>query len=79
MNVELLRITEPSGKTVLLVTHSITEAVLLSDKVVVMTPRPGRVARVLTIDLPRPRTLAMRFDPQFADYAETIRQLIVGG
>ncbi len=78
MNVELLRITEPSGKTVLLVTHSITEAVLLSDKVVVMTPRPGRVARVMSIELPRPRTLEMRFDARFAGYAEDIRQEITG-
>ncbi|HMD46987.1 MAG TPA: ABC transporter ATP-binding protein [Acidimicrobiales bacterium] len=61
------------GATVLLVTHDIAEAVLLSDRVYVMTPRPGRVAGVLTVDLPRPRTLALRDDEAFAAVERRLR------
>jgi NitT/TauT family transport system ATP-binding protein len=76
MSVELLRIWEERKKTILFVTHSIPEAVLLADEVVVMTPRPGRIARVLDIDLPRPRELEMEYDVQFRKYAEEVRSLI---
>jgi NitT/TauT family transport system ATP-binding protein len=62
------------GKTVLFVTHSITEAVFLSDRVLVMTPRPGRVDRIVEVDLPRPRRLAVRESPAFAAYARQIRE-----
>lgn len=66
LNLELIGICEQTRVTVLFVTHSIREAVLLSDRVVVMTPRPGRISRVIPIDLPRPRTLATRDADAFA-------------
>jgi NitT/TauT family transport system ATP-binding protein len=63
--------------TVLFITHSIAEAVFLSDRVVVMTPRPGCIDRIINIDLPRPRTLAMRETPKFADYSRQILDLFL--
>jgi NitT/TauT family transport system ATP-binding protein len=74
MNEELQRIWQESQKTVLLVTHSIPEAVYLADRVVVMTPRPGRIVEVIDIDLPRPRRLAMQTTPQFGRYTDAIRR-----
>jgi NitT/TauT family transport system ATP-binding protein len=65
MQTELLQIWERTQKTVLFVTHSIEEAAYLSDRVVVMTARPGRTKEVLRIDLPRPREYEMRLTPQF--------------
>jgi NitT/TauT family transport system ATP-binding protein len=65
LNMEVARIHEVTGVTVLLVTHSIRESVLLSDRIVVMTPRPGRVATILDVPLARPRRLATRDDPAF--------------
>jgi NitT/TauT family transport system ATP-binding protein len=76
MSFELLRIWEEKRKTILFVTHSIPEAILLADRVVVMTPRPGRVARVLPIDLPRPRRVEMEFGERFKGYSEEVRSLI---
>ena len=74
MNLELLHIWQEAKKTVLFITHSIAEAVFLGDRVVVMTPRPGKVDDILTIDLPRPRATAMRDDPRFIDYVKKIRE-----
>jgi NitT/TauT family transport system ATP-binding protein len=76
MSLELLRIWDERRKTILFVTHSIPEAILLSDRVVVMTPRPGRLARVLEIELPRPRRVDMEFDDRFKKHSEEIRSLI---
>ena len=79
MSLELLRIWEERRKTILFVTHSIPEAILLADRVVVMSPRPGRVARVLRVDLPRPRTMELEFDPRFKAHSDEIRSLIFAG
>ena len=73
MNLELLRIWEASRKTVLFVTHSIPEAVFLSDKVIVLTPRPSRVARIFEITLPRLRKLSVCYTQEFGDYCDAIR------
>ena len=73
---ELLRIWDVDKKTVVFVTHNIPEAILLADRVVAMSPRPGRVAKVIAIELPRPRTLDMQFLPQFKAYSDEIRALI---
>jgi NitT/TauT family transport system ATP-binding protein len=76
MNLEVLRIWHGSRKTVVFVTHSITEAVFLSDRVFAMTPRPGTVAAVIKIDLPRPRALGMVNTERFGAYAARIRGLL---
>ncbi|PJE38761.1 sulfonate ABC transporter ATP-binding protein [Pseudooceanicola lipolyticus] len=67
LNMELARIHEVTGVSVVLVTHSIREAVLLSDRIVVMTPRPGRIERILDDPLPRPRSLGTRLLPEYED------------
>jgi NitT/TauT family transport system ATP-binding protein len=63
--------------SVLFITHSIAEAVFLSDRVIVMTPRPGRIDQVIDVDLPRPRTLAIRESPRFAALSRQILDLFV--
>src|SRR5204863_8822500 len=76
MSLELLRVWEERRKTILFVTHSVPGAILLADRVVVMTARPGRIARVLTVDLPRPRTMELEFDPRFKAASDEVRSLI---
>jgi len=78
MSLELLRIWSERPKTILFVTHSIPEAILLADRVVVMSPRPGRIARVLAVDLPRPRTMDLEFDARFKAVSDEVRSLIYG-
>jgi NitT/TauT family transport system ATP-binding protein len=73
---ELLRIWELHKKTVLFVTHNIPEAILLADRVVAMSPRPGRIEKVFSIEFARPRTLDMQFLPEFKSYSDEIRALI---
>lgn len=70
---ELQRLWIERPRTGILVTHSVTEAVALADRVVVMTPRPGRVARVVDIDLPRPRPAELLGDPRAAELAAEVR------
>ncbi len=76
MSFELLRIWEERRKTILFVTHSIPEAILLADRVVVMTPRPGKIERIFEIDLPRPRVYEMEFNERFKALNSEIRSLI---
>lgn len=74
MGFELLRIWQERPKTVLFVTHSISESVLLADRVLVMTPRPGRLALDVTIDLPRPRNARMRTLPRFGEIVAGLQE-----
>jgi NitT/TauT family transport system ATP-binding protein len=74
LNLELQRLWLKSKKTVLFITHSIGEAVLLSDRVVVMAANPGRIIETVVIDMPRPRTLDSRETPEFGGYAKHIRK-----
>ncbi|MEP7207158.1 MAG: ABC transporter ATP-binding protein [Casimicrobiaceae bacterium] len=73
MNLELQRIWAETRKTVLFITHSIPESIFLSDRVLVMTERPGSVAAIYDVDLPRPRTLDMMGSPEFNGLARKIR------
>jgi NitT/TauT family transport system ATP-binding protein len=73
MNLELQRIWYETKKTVMLITHSIPEAVFLADRVLVMTERPGSIAAIYDVDLPRPRSLAVMADPAFVKLTQTIR------
>ena len=79
MNLELLRIWEQTGSTVIFVTHSIAEAVYLSTRVVVMSPRPGRVTGIVDVDLPQPRGIETREQPRFAELVREVRRTLQRG
>ncbi len=76
MGSELTRIWQARRKTVIMVTHSISEAILLSDRVLVFSPRPGHIRLDLSIDLPRPREEDIRYTPSFSNLARLIRSAI---
>ncbi len=76
MGTELLRIWQARRKTVVMVTHSISEALLLADRVLVLTPRPGRVRLDLAVNLPRPRDEEIRYTPAFTEYTRVLRGAI---
>jgi NitT/TauT family transport system ATP-binding protein len=76
LNMELLRIWEASRSTIVFVTHSIAEAVFLSTRVVVMSPRPGRISDVVAVDLPQPRSAATREEPRFFELVTQVREAL---
>ncbi|HYZ76584.1 MAG TPA: ABC transporter ATP-binding protein [Gaiellaceae bacterium] len=79
LNMELLRIWEASGATVIFVTHSIPEAVFLSTRVVVMSARPGRISGIVEVDLPYPRTAHTREEPRFFELVTEVREGLAAG
>jgi NitT/TauT family transport system ATP-binding protein len=79
LNEQLLRLWEETGKTVVFVTHSIPEAVFLSTRIVVMSPRPGRIIAVIPSNLPRRRTLEIRETPEFLKIAQRVRMGLRSG
>jgi NitT/TauT family transport system ATP-binding protein len=74
MNLELQHIHASSGTTVVFVTHSISEAVFLADRVVLLTPRPGRIRSITPVDLPRPRTVEVEATPEFGELVVGLRR-----
>ena len=79
MNLLLLRLWQESGKTIVFVTHNISEAIFLADRVVVLTPRPGRLAHIYDIALPRPRTIEMTFEPGFIELVQAMKRTVETG
>jgi NitT/TauT family transport system ATP-binding protein len=79
LNAELLRIWQETGCTVVFVTHSIAEAVFLSSRDVVMSPRPGRIAGIVPVDLPQPRTEATREEARYFELVTAVREALHGG
>jgi NitT/TauT family transport system ATP-binding protein len=75
MNMELMRVWSEERKTVIFITHSIPEAVLLGDRVVVMSPRPGRISEIIDVDIARPRTLQTMGTPRFGELCDHIRSI----
>jgi NitT/TauT family transport system ATP-binding protein len=79
LNAELLRIWKETGSTIVFVTHSIAEAVFLSTRVVVMSPRPGRITEIVDVDLPQPRSNLTREEPRFFELVTQVREALHGG
>jgi NitT/TauT family transport system ATP-binding protein len=79
MNDEVLRIWERTGTTILFVTHSIPEAVFLSSRVVVMSPRPGRITKIIDVDLPRPRNEDSRETRRYFELVTEVREALRSG
>jgi NitT/TauT family transport system ATP-binding protein len=79
MNRLLLELWEESGQTIVFVTHNISEAIFLADRVVVMTARPGRLAHIYDIDLPRPRNIDMTFEPHFIELIQDVKRVVETG
>jgi NitT/TauT family transport system ATP-binding protein len=75
LNVELMRVCSEEKKTVLFITHSIPEAVLLGDRVVVMSPRPGRISEIIDVDIARPRSLRTMANGRFGEICDRIRTI----
>jgi len=73
LNLELQRIWSETRKTIVLVTHSISEAVFLADRIVLLSPRPGRIDTIVTVDLPRPRSADTQTTPEFQAYVRALR------
>jgi NitT/TauT family transport system ATP-binding protein len=78
LNIELLELWRRMESTIVFVTHSISEAVFLSTRVVVMSPRPGRIAGLVNIDLPQPRSVDTREDPRYFEHVTEVRELLRG-
>jgi NitT/TauT family transport system ATP-binding protein len=74
---DVQRMWEGNHKTAVFITHSITEAIFLSDKVYIMSPRPGKIVEELHIDLPRPRDINIRETPEFTKYVSKIREVFI--
>src|SRR5262249_27822366 len=79
MNLLLMRLWSESGQTIVFVTHNVSEAIFLADRVVVLTPRPGRIARTLDIVLPAPRLVESTFEPDFIEMIQEIKAAVEGG
>lgn len=76
LNIELCRIVDPVPTTTLFVTHNIAEAIFLADQVMVMTPRPGRLARIVDIPFERPRSLDLQLTPEFNEIESEVREIL---